>query len=204
MACPEAPMSRTSGFFSSPVWLRQVSHSCTLPAVRIERKNGFSESQNSCSDVCHLDLKHGSYFPNSCYNKIVAKWFVWAISPYIVAAPEQQNASFPTQTAAPEPSCSCKCLSALRVQLNQLWPLVQAAAWVQGVAKKASKKAGQGKGSWELQVDCFFPILDSGFAKSNVPLWPIIILLFTCGEKNENLSWPSWSGQGHSKSLCWI
>lgn len=35
-------------------------------------------------------------------------------------------------------------------------------------------------------MSCFFPSLDSGFTKLNVPLWPIIILLFTCGKKMQN------------------
>lgn len=141
-ACPQAPASRALGFSSPPhpPWFTQVSHSCTPPTAKTERKNGFSERWNSCSDVCHLDLKHGSYFPNSCYNKIVAKWFVWAISQNIITAPEQQNASSPTQTAAQEPSWPCNVWLQEEYGWTSPLPLTQVAAWVQDVAKKASKK----------------------------------------------------------------
>ena len=33
-------------------------------------------SCNSYREMCHLDLKQSSYFPNSCNNKIMVKWLV--------------------------------------------------------------------------------------------------------------------------------
>lgn len=59
-----------------PHALDESPDTAILPATEVERKTGFCKSWHSYREMCHLDLKHSFYFPNSYNNKRMVKWFV--------------------------------------------------------------------------------------------------------------------------------
>ena len=108
-------------WFLSYMLQTSLTHTALLPIhAKVQEDWILSMSWNSYREMCHLDLKQNFYFPDSCNNKIMVKWLVWALSQHIIANPGRQNASFPGCSA----DCSWKKLRPMKRWITPFPPAI--------------------------------------------------------------------------------